>query len=369
MNSVIAAGHLNNQLLTDEACAEQGRSNERLLIKGRSYKVTRAESYEEALPDGRTRVTNLETEAVVTDITTLDPEGQVISYSGPELEQFLQRWIAHLTGIVAQDYPPVYQFDLNGYGRLLGQLSKDRPIPGLNGQAGLLPAQKHAAAAILTRLETCREAVCVGEMGTGKTSLAAAIAAGRHASRTIVLCPPHLVDKWQREFKTVWPGVRTMHLDRVSDVDHFFAAMPGRAKQPDDAPLVGVIKQTTARSASGWEHAYDYGGPASHNYGSKGFTDIFRPWGAVLTAGQLLAQATTEQASLQARGRRFTEKQILFMQQRGVRCPVCGETQFINGRPLAVSELKAATRFCSNEACRSPLFQFARRRSESQERG
>ncbi|HKM24898.1 MAG TPA: DUF6094 domain-containing protein, partial [Corynebacterium sp.] len=53
MNSVIAAGHLNNQVL--EACTErlneveQGRSDgdERLLIKGRSYKSVREESYEE----------------------------------------------------------------------------------------------------------------------------------------------------------------------------------------------------------------------------------------------------------------------------------------------------------------------------------
>jgi hypothetical protein len=188
MNSVIAAGHLNNQVLAEE--------EERLLIKGRSYKVTRAESYEEALPDGRTRVTNTETETVVTDITTLDSNGRVISYSGAELERFLQQWIAHLTGIVAQDYPPVYEFDLNGYDRLLGKLSKGRPIPGLNGQSGLLPAQKHAAAAALTRLDDYPDAVIVGEMGSGKTAIAAAITAGRNARRTIVLCPPHLVAKW-----------------------------------------------------------------------------------------------------------------------------------------------------------------------------
>jgi hypothetical protein len=51
---------------------------------------------------------------VVTDITTVDTIGQVTSYKGIELEQFLQKWITHLTGIVAQDYPPAYQFDMNG---------------------------------------------------------------------------------------------------------------------------------------------------------------------------------------------------------------------------------------------------------------
>ncbi|MFQ5401571.1 MAG: DUF6094 domain-containing protein [Anaerolineae bacterium] len=354
MNSVIAAGHLNNQVL--EAGTEQGRSegDERLLIKGRNYKVTRAEEYEEPLPDGRTRITHLETESVVTDITSVDSSGQVTSYQGAALEQFLQKWISHLTGIVAQEYPPVYQFDLNGYGRLLNSLSKQRPIPGMvdqngRGKSGLLPAQKHAAAAALTRLETERDVIIVGEMGTGKTTISAAIAAGRNARRTIVLCPPHLVEKWQREFKAVWPGVRTMHLQTISDVDQFFA------EQPDDAPLVGVLKQTTARSASGWEHAYDYGGPASHNYGSKGYSDIQRSWGKVISARKLL--------DLPAEERPFTEKQILALQQRGIRCPVCGATQFLSGRPLTVNELKTATRICSNAECRSPLYQFTRRRS------
>lgn len=355
MNSVIAAGHLNNQVLAGD--------EERLLIKGRNYKMTRAEEFEEPLPDGRTRVTYMETETVVTDITTVDTTGQVTSYKGAELEQFLQKWITHLTGIVAQDYPPVYQFDLNGYGRLLSSLSKQRPIPGMNGKSGLLPAQKHAAAAILTRLETYSEAIAVGEMGVGKTSVGAAIAAGHNARRTIVLCPPHLVDKWQREFKAVWPGVRTMHLQTISDVDQFFA------RQPDNAPLVGVLKQTTARSASGWEHAYDYGGPASHSYGSQGYSDIERPWGQVLSARNLLDLPIEERPLRQAQGRQFTERQIHALQQRGIRCSVCGEMQFLSGRPLTVSELKSATRVCSHEKCRSPLYQFTRRRSETQSRG
>ncbi|MGB4868507.1 MAG: DUF6094 domain-containing protein, partial [Candidatus Promineifilaceae bacterium] len=352
MNSIIAAGHLNNQVLADE------ETGERLLIKGRSYKVTRPESYEEELPDGRIRVTHLETEQVVTDVTSIAADGQVTAYSGAALEQFLQRWIGALTGIIARDYRPVYQFDLNGYGRLLGSLSKQRLIPGLNGQTGLLPAQKHAAAAILTRLETASEAICVGEMGTGKTSLAAAVAAGRKAQRTIVLCPPHLVDKWQREFQAVWPGVRATHLQTITDVDQFFA------DQPDNAPLVGVLKQTTARSASGWEHAYDYGGPASHNYSSGEYTDVQRPWGTAFVARP--AESEAERAAFR---RPFTARQLEYVRQRGVRCPVCGATQFISGRPLTVGEMKTATRQCSSERCRTPLYQFTRRRSPSQERG
>ena len=346
MNSVIAAGHLNNQVLEED--------DERLLIKGRSYKSTRAESIEEPLPDGGTKVTNLETEVVVTDITTVDAQGDVQSYSGPALEQFLTRWIGKLTAIVAGDYPPAYRFDLNGYGPLLGRLSKERPIPGMNGRTGLLPAQKHAAAAVLTRLQTERDALVVGEMGTGKTSLAAAVAAGRKAARTIVLCPPHLVDKWRREIKAVWPKAATMHLKTPGDVDRFFAA------RRDGRPVVGVLKQTTARSASGWEHAYDYGGPAGHNYGSGGYGDVRRPWGSVVSAAKLPQEEG---------GWRLSERQAAFLQLRGVRCPVCGAQQYSSGAPLATQELKSARRFCDNPQCRQPLFQFTRRRSESQEQG
>jgi len=38
-------------------------------------------------------------------------------------------------------------------------------------------------------------------------------------------------------------------------------------------------------------------------------------------------------------------------------------------RPLSPHEMKGAKRFCSNKACRTPLFQFRRRRSASQKQG
>ncbi|MCP5098260.1 MAG: hypothetical protein GY943_22145, partial [Chloroflexi bacterium] len=106
MNSIIAACHMNNQVLNDE-------NGQRLLIKGRSYKTTREESYEEPLPSGGMKLTTLETEVVVTDITTVDKTGAIQSHNGPHLEQFLSQWIGKLTNIVASDYPPVYQFNMN----------------------------------------------------------------------------------------------------------------------------------------------------------------------------------------------------------------------------------------------------------------
>jgi hypothetical protein len=352
MSSIIAAGHLNNQHLTADG--------NQLLIKGRNYKTIRQSSFTEPLPGGQTRITYLDTEQVVTDITSVNGEGDILSYKGSELEGFLQQWITPLTDLVAQSYPPVYQFNLNGYGPVLDGLSRGRVIPGLNGQTGLLPAQKHAAAAVLTRLEKERDAIVVGECGTGKTSLGVAIAAGRKAQRTLVLCPPHLVDKWQREARIVWPGVRAMALETISDVDAFFA------DQPDSAPLVGVLKQTTARSASGWQHAYDLIGPASHNYGSKGYVEVERGWGSALSPRQLLDLPVEERTW---RGRVLSERQILTLQGRGIRCPTCGRQQMNRDVPLSVREFKSATQRCCYADCRAPLYQFSRSRSASQRRG
>ncbi|MBK9056000.1 MAG: class I SAM-dependent methyltransferase [Chloroflexi bacterium] len=368
MSSVIAAGHLNNQVLTASPDPDPGDGTEpggsgtqtRLLIKGRNYKTIRQSSFSEPLPDGKTRITYLDTEQVVTDITSVNAQGEIIRYKGPELETFLQQWITPLTDLVAQSYPPVYQFNLNGYGPILNSLSRGRVIPGLNGQTGLLPAQKHAAAAALTRLEKARDSIIVGEMGSGKSAIGAAIAAGMNARRTIILCPPHLVDKWQREARIVWPGVRAMALETISDVDAFFG------DQPDSAPLIGVVKQTTARSASGWEHAYDLIGPASHSYGSKGYDEVRRNWGDVSSPIKLLDLPAEER---QWRGRTLSERQIMALQGRGVCCPVCGEQQMNRDVPLSVREFKSATRRCDNPKCRSPLYQFSRNRSASQQRG
>ncbi|MBK9055995.1 MAG: hypothetical protein IPL78_35390 [Chloroflexi bacterium] len=96
--------------------------------KGKNYKTIRQSSFPNHSPIWLNRITYLDTEQVVTDITSVNAQGEIIRYKGPELETFLQQWITPLTDLVAQSYPPVYQFNLNGYGPIL--------------KTGLLPAQK-----------------------------------------------------------------------------------------------------------------------------------------------------------------------------------------------------------------------------------
>jgi hypothetical protein len=155
-----------------------------------------------------------------------------------------------------------------------------------------------------------------------------------------------------------------MKLETLSDVDHFYAS------RRDGRPLIGVLKQTSARSASGWEHAYDYLGPAAHNHGSKGFTHVRRWWGGAMSpAAPAASVAKDGQAAPVLLKRPFSARQLQAILERGIRCPECGTQQQVNGRPLAPAELKSARRFCDNPACHSPLFQFTRRRDAQPDDG
>ena len=220
MNSIIAAGHLNNHLLQQD--------DETLLIKGHSYKRSVMAESEENLADGKTKLTQTVTENIVTQITTLAPDGELQAHDGPGLETFLSKWLPQLTENVIRNFPPRYQFNLNGYGPTLASLNQKRLIPRV-GKPGLIPAQAHCAAAVATQLETKNNALIVGEMGTGKTLMGTAVAACITAKHTIILCPPHLVDKWVREVEITWPAAHAMAITAISEVDLFFATIPARS--------------------------------------------------------------------------------------------------------------------------------------------
>ena len=160
---LMAAGFLDHQLLED---AERG---ERLLIKGRAYKQTVHATEQQQLADGSLQQLNTATDRLVTDVTTISPDGAISSLQGAELEAFMRQWLPHFTAQIATRYPPEYQFDYTDgpYAATLNRLSLTRKVPRLN-RYGLLPAQKHAAAALATRLTKAPDAILVGQMGTGK---------------------------------------------------------------------------------------------------------------------------------------------------------------------------------------------------------
>lgn len=340
--SIIAAGLLNGTVLEDGA--------ERLMIKGQAYKIVvpteRVEQYE-----GGSTVTITKTEKVVTRITTLSEDGDVNEISGDALNAFLSKWIDILTRKVVDDFPPLYNFDLNGYGAIIKHLNPHRKIPRI-GKPGLLPAQAHAAAAAATRLKAHDDAYIIGEMGTGKTLMGASVAAltaalyalngGQKSKHFLVMCPPHLVKKWGREIQHVWPAAKVSTLKSISDVDRFFAA---------DGPIFGVIKETSTRQATGWAHAYDACGPViSKQRTNKQPVQNLRNSIFWLSARQIneLKGTTVELEALKN-----------YRNSRGICCPTCGERPEVNGTPMASSDFTKKQYYC--QTCGHALYQDTRR--------
>jgi hypothetical protein len=326
LTGIIAAGHINNQVLE--------KDDERLLIKGSSFKRKVRTTEREDREEGAYVVYTKDTEQVVTNITILDEQGAASQVEGSDLTAFLEEWIQPLTEVVATSYPPKYTFDLNGFGPVLDQLNLKRKIPLLN-KPGLLPTQKHAAAAAATRLLAHDDCIIVGKMGTGKTLMGPAVAAALRSKQMkmdhiIVLCPPHLIDKWIREIKITWPVAKATPLKTIEDVDRFFAE-PG--------PIFGILKETTARSGSGWEHAIDYVGPRRMK--RRKSTE------SVKFLGNTEFPADDDNA-----------KALQYQLQRGIRCPACGERQIKDDVLMMTTDFTSAKKHC--QKCAAPLWQDTR---------
>ncbi|MEW5719052.1 MAG: DUF6094 domain-containing protein [Chloroflexota bacterium] len=268
---LIAAGLMQNLLLTNEEMTNEqtlaphpfgsagvtnGQKGQRLLVKGRTYKVQEQvqsdDEDEEILRD------RFVTEIVALDLTSGEHE-RIAEPSA--LAQFVDRWRDALTNRVMETFVPLYRFDLEAEGArvlaTLNRLSKHRHVPGRK-ETGLFPAQKHVAVALWKRLRNANSAICVGEPGIGKTTVATAVSelmreCDGDTRPTLVLCPPHLVPKWVREIQQIVPMAFAMPLNRLSDVNQFFRQLKRLAP---GTPAYAVLSREMAKLGSGWRPAY-----------------------------------------------------------------------------------------------------------------
>jgi superfamily II DNA or RNA helicase len=242
---LLAAGLMQNLLLA--------RGDKKILVKGRTYKVQDKVETDDA---------TIERDRFVTEITALDlVTGEVQKLNEPTaLAGFLEEWKDELSAHVVNTYAPLYQFDYDkepDVTATLNGLSKGRKLAGRE-ETGLFEAQKHVAAALARRLRTHDYAILVGEMGVGKTTIASALASLRRLDAAasfpaIILCPPHLVKKWQREIEQIIPGAKGILCQRMKDVDAFFKTV---ALSPVGAPLFAIVSREYAKLGSGWRPAY-----------------------------------------------------------------------------------------------------------------
>ena len=252
---LMASGMMGTLRLKDE----DGRS---MLVKGRVVKVT--EKVEETEGKDGKSVTEVYRDRFVSTVAVVRQGGIEVIDKVEPLSKFMHKYGDQLGAHILSTYRPIYNFDPTpGEVAILDTLGTNRKLLPGQEKAGLLPTQRHAAAAMARTIAKHRVGNVQGEMGLGKTILGAATVDLLNAYPAIVLCPPHLVPKWIREIEETIPGAKAMELIRIgrnaddpgdiNDVRRFLNLYrEGKLGQK----AVAVVAHTSAKYGAGWEHAF-----------------------------------------------------------------------------------------------------------------
>ena len=259
---LMASGMMGTVRLTDE----EGRP---MLIKGRVVKVV--EKSEETDSKDSKVVVETYKDRFVTTVAVLKQDGVQIIQDVKGLSDFMKAHGEKIAAHVLETYRPLYNLDPTAEETaILDTLGTERkPLPGQE-RAGLLSTQRHVAAALARSIRKNGVANCQSEMGSGKTTMSAAVIELLQAYPALVVCPPHLVPKWIREIEEVIPGARGFELRRigrnsdeladVNDVreflDHYQEAARIAKEKGQPAPKwVAVVAHTSAKFGTGWQPA------------------------------------------------------------------------------------------------------------------
>ena len=149
-----------------------------------------------------------------------------------DLSEFIDTYRDAIAQRVVESYPPRYRPSDCG-----------KPLPPLLRTP--LGAQADAIRAAALPLDTHRGTTVVGEMGTGKTFIAASAAHMAGFRRMLVLCPPHLTRKWKREVEETVPDARAVIVASITDLEKLrLSHGPG--------PLFVVMSRERAKLSYRW---------------------------------------------------------------------------------------------------------------------
>lgn len=220
------------------------------------------------------------------------------------LAEFLDHYRDSIAEVVIRTYPPIYNIETRAAcGFDLRRLLR-RP----------LGAQADAIRATAVSLQRHTNTNVVGEMGTGKSYIAASAAYLAGCRRILILCPPHLVKKWRREALQTVPSARVAIVRTIRDLE--------RARSLGGDVQFVICSREQAKLGYRWV-------PAA----------VARP--ACNAAGGLVRDNCGEIVRLLCCPRCFT--------------PASDDEDV----PLGWAELRAKKRRC--RACREPLWQADRR--------
>lgn len=92
--------------------------------------------------------------------------------------------------------------------------------------------------------------VILGEIGSGKTTVALTTALAMGHTRLLVLCPPHLLQGWVDEIAEVIPSARALVMESIDDAREF-------ATSDYDGVVIGVLSREKAKLGHKWETVKD----------------------------------------------------------------------------------------------------------------
>ena len=230
-----------------------------MLVKGRVVKITEKVGTEGTKSGDKMDIYR---DRYETTISVTRQTGIEVIKDVQKLSEFMQKYGEQIGRFITNKTQPLYNFDPTPEeAALLDTLSLHRKaLPG-QARPGLLPIQRHVATGIARELKLRRRGNIQGEMGSGKTTMSLAALALLDAYPAIVMCDPHMVEKWTREAKEVIPDVQVMELrkigghkrQQINDVERFLASYKDGLL---GHKAIAVMAHTTAKLGTGWRHVY-----------------------------------------------------------------------------------------------------------------
>lgn len=118
----------------------------------------------------------------------------------------------------------------------------------------LFSAQSHAVRALVkllggptatSKARKGKSAILLGEIGSGKSTVALMTARTIEARRVLIMCPPHLLKSWTNEIGSVLPDADIRVLTSVSEVDDI-------ATLDDKRTVISILSREAAKLSHGW---------------------------------------------------------------------------------------------------------------------
>lgn len=211
-----------------------------------------------------------------TSITLLYRDGEIENITEDEaLISFITDHMEQIGRLLEDSVTPTYRFDYMGDLALKEYLAKARLVKG-DKKYPLFVPQRHVIAAMLAHFGHQKGLILSGEMGVGKTIMAAQLMGLmrhggpflRHVNRrkrmkrgmfNIVTCPSHLVNKWAREIHESIPDVYVHTVasgDGMRPIEEFRRFIKAVDNLPEGQMAILVMSQEMMKFSDEWRSVY-----------------------------------------------------------------------------------------------------------------